>query len=129
MRNIDPTVYLILSAELSTLDPERNQDRSLELETLLDSMQVPYKRLAGKYKTQTERSYIVPFSAGVLKAAKLFGQESVLKLHPDNKAELIYLETGQSQIIGTLQKVSKAEALELDAWSYRPDLNQFYAVK
>lgn len=129
MRHVDNTPYLIISAELGHLDAERNLDRSLQLETLLESAGISYKKLAGKYNGQTERSYIVPFSAGVVKLAQLLAQESILKLYPDNKAELIYLETGKVETIGTLVPISRAEAMLVNSWSYRPDLNQFYTVK
>ncbi len=55
-------------------------------------------------------------------------QESVLEVTQCNKAygTLVYLEDGRREGIGCIKAVTQEEAMQHEAWTYRPDLNTFF---
>lgn len=121
--------FAIISAELSHLGAEVNAERTKELQHALEVRGIGFKPLKGKYKGTTESSFIVEMRSVVEDIAASFEQESILVLDPWNNAKLVFTNSEQVENIGKLIKVTSDEALALDAWSYRPDLNQYYAVK
>lgn len=112
-----------------------NNDSSLELNTirhteLLKALPGTNKEVVGCYKGKQELSIVTALPLDkVLSVAKTFGQESILVLESDNTSSLYMVSTGEVKPIGILETLSKQDALKLDAWSYRADLDQYYAIK
>ncbi len=96
------------------------------------------KPLLGCYKGKTEQSYIVNSrdELAIMNAGWLKGQESILRLGPCDsrdrrKATLQFLqEDGKSfmgeQELGVLVSVGRDEALACEAWTYDPDLKEYF---
>lgn len=116
-----PIVILALNNETKEKDTQALVNAGLELI-------VP---LMGSYKGIEERSYMVPMSehGTALRVAREHNQESILTRYSDGSVYLYYLDTSEQVYLGTFHAVSEAEAKAQDAWTYRPDLNQFYIVR
>ena len=85
----------------------------------------------GSYKGKLEISFILnerDFNKLVRGKWWIENQESVLEVTQCNKsyATLVYLADGARESIGSLKNVSGVEAMQNDAWTYRPDLDQYW---
>jgi hypothetical protein len=93
---------------------------------------IDFKIVDGCYKGQHEQAYItnakyLPEIAALLR----HDQESILALSEAQKnghraAKLIFLKTGNIEKIGVCKAVDQDEAEKHDAWTYRPDLAQYF---
>lgn len=135
-----PRTAFILSAWHS---PERHAKQNERLHyTLgrdLKRYGFAYKELLGKYKGESECSYIVTGGGVVDMAfievlAREFEQESYLVLenhkHGIYKATFIYLDQEQPPVVaGYLRSLDKAiiDALKLD-YSFRPDTGDYFTI-
>lgn len=81
--------WAILSAELSTLSPERNAARTEVLKLWLKAKGTPYLSATGRYGGVDERSVILPriTEEEALQIARRFNQESIL-----NHRGLVYTD-------------------------------------
>lgn len=84
----------------------------------------------GSYKGKLELSFIVneaDYKRHIEWSDWIKDQECVLSVTECNKAyaTLIY-SNGEKVGIGSLKSVDKETALALDAWTYRPDLDQYW---
>lgn len=126
--NIQPRT-LIVSVYLSSnseLDNITNHDTA---RAALDALGVGYIELLGSYRGVTEKSFVIDhsFKRVVELLVRDYSQESYLLLESDRYASLVYSD-GRIEALGYLRGVTRSQALLLDAWSYRADLDQFYAV-
>lgn len=126
--NHQPSV-LIVSVYLSTnssLDNITNHDTA---KAALDALGVGYIELLGSYRGVVEKSLLIDSSHKrvVEILARDYKQESYLLLESDRFASLVFGD-GTTVGLGYLHGVSRSEAMGLEAWSYRADLDQFYAV-
>lgn len=85
----------------------------------------------GSYKGQLETSFLMrrdDFDEHIRNSVYIANQESILRVSECNKqyATLEYLKDGRDEFIGSLKSVPKDEALMHDAWTYRPDINQYW---
>jgi hypothetical protein len=125
---------IIFSVDLKNQTNESYERARRDLIRYLNHIGYPNpKVLLGCYKGITEASYIAPASLSndLLPYLTAQGQESVLYLHGDDHAELVYLngpERGARVSLGTLKPVSMVEAKRLDAWTLDATTNQYYAV-
>lgn len=90
---------------------------------------VEFMELDGQYNSVSERSILVlaKHRAIVERLAAETRQECYLESHNDRHSELVYAD-GTRVAIGKLGPVNKELALTLDAWTYRADIDQYYAV-
>lgn len=132
-----PQKHIIFS-----IDGENNYETCEAFEAYLTKLNIGFKLIKGSYKGQTENSWIVnskDFDA-ILDAGYLDNQESILVLgghdaRDRRQAHLEYLKdtpeasTGDTINLGWLGSVEQAEALACEAYSYRPDLGQYFIAK
>lgn len=91
--------------------------------------------LTGMYKGKREYSYIClsdDFNIFVLPMGFVANQESILRISECNKkyTTLVILSGGSEKHLGCMKSVTEEQAMKSDAWSYRPDLDQYFiAVK
>ena len=84
----------------------------------------------GSYKGKLELSFIVSgsdYAAHIANSRWIKDQECVLEVTECNKqyATLIY-GNGEKVGIGSLKSVDKDAALSQEAWTYRPDVDQYW---
>lgn len=89
------------------------------------------KTCVGSYKGQLETSFLMrsdDFVDHVQGSVYITGQESILRVSECNKqyATLVYLADDSTEFIGSLKCVDKDTALAQDAWTYRPDVDQYW---
>ena len=87
--------------------------------------------LVGMYKGEHENSYVClseDFNSFVLPMGFVTNQESILRVSECNKkyTTLVMLEGGKQTHLGCMKSVTEAEAMKEDAWTYRPDLDQYF---
>jgi hypothetical protein len=84
-----------------------------------------------RYGGVDERSILVVGSdhrSTVEELCQVYKQQCYLESHNDRGTYLVF-KNGAKDYVGQLEPVSDGEALKLDAWSYRPDIKQYYATK
>ncbi len=86
----------------------------------------------GSYKGELELSFLMntsDFEANVRPYGFIDHQESILQVSECNKqyADLMFAD-GTRQSIGSLQDVTKEQAMASEAWTYRPDLNKYWVA-
>jgi hypothetical protein len=96
------------------------------------SNDIGVKPLFGKYKGQSERSFIANWSNFETIKPWLEAEESILILGRSNTngepiARLHYLSTGESVPMGRMVQVTRDEALAEESWTFCP-LNKAYYV-
>lgn len=122
----DNTTYYVFSVYRGQ---DATQDKLNHLEQL-QALSGTNKEVLGCYKGTQELSIVTALPLDkVLNIAMHYGQESILVLESDNTAKLLMVSSGETKTIGKLEQVTKDEALRLDSWSYRADLDQYYAIK
>lgn len=99
----------------------------------LTSRGIDYVQAIGCYKGLGETCFIVSYNHYelILALAGMFEQESILILdegtrHGLRSASLYYLQSGKTVDMGMLTGASKEYALAQDAYTYRPDMNQYW---
>lgn len=129
--NFDPVIIFSVNTPL---------DKPAELlyvQASLNGM-VPVKQVQGCYKDQLEVSYVAAITGkSISKAAQLLkvwelakknNQESILFVDEGRNAMLKYLESGDYDMLGKLERVSPKEAMDYnDAWTR--DGSTFYVCK
>ena len=85
----------------------------------------------GSYKGKLEVSFILnehDFNRFVRGKWWVESQESILEVTECNKAyaTLVYLADNNRESVGSLKRVASEEAIKKDAWTYRPDLDQYW---
>jgi hypothetical protein len=130
---------IILSAELSALTPEQNIVRTNLLSDMIEDLNITFVPVVGRYRGTDENSFLcVPssreeFEALVSFALDNFGQESVL-LNSNggvlNMARGVYLSYALrcDMVARRLVRVTEAQALNSDAYTYRPDNQTFWVA-
>lgn len=124
-------IVFIISAELSKLSYKENEGRTNELHMILQDRGVSFKDVVGSYKGVEETSFVVVGEENrglVMELMRHYGQESVLVSYSDRSSYLIDRD-GVETKLGRLNSVSETVAKGLDAWTYCPVLNQYYAVE
>lgn len=122
MKPVYPTCYLFSGNEH-------------HIEINLKEYGIPYTKVKGKYKGVEELSFLAVTNNEefILDLCRFNKQESYLKVLPDRSCELAYTwygsDGGERDYIGQLQAVTPTEALEQDAWTYVPSLDQYYVVE
>lgn len=113
-------------------------DQTAELVYVESTLGCNVKQVVGCYKGNQETSYIVTFSrddsiGNMSKINRLFelcrknSQESVLMVDSKREARLFFLNINSTQGVGTFQRATPAEAIELGNWTL--DGNQFWICK
>jgi len=90
--------------------------------------------MLGSYKGVAENSFICrkdDFDKHLRWSVFLSGQESILHVASGNKMEatLEYLADGSMVPLGCMHQVCKEEAMQAEAYSYRPDLDIYWIAK
>jgi len=97
------------------------------------------KTCIGSYKGVLEYSFIMlttDFNEHIIPMGWVDNQESVLHIYPEKSGRFstfirenpIGTDNLSEHYLGVMQEVSKKEALVLDGWTYRPDLDVYYGV-
>ena len=105
--------------------------RHIDTQRVMGKMEGEMVQLIGSYKGALELSFILlteDFEKHVKPYGFVSNQESVLLVSECNKqyADLLYLQDGHREALGSLKDVSKDEAMKHDGWSYRPDLGTYW---
>ena len=102
--------------------------------SVLEAMQKTKGRMQvciGSYKGMLEQSFIMHEEDFHHVSAYVKNQESFLYLSDGHKgvvyAELRY-SNGETVQLGQVKAVSKDEAMQHDAWTYRPDMNIYWVA-
>lgn len=81
----------------------------------------------------TDYSKFERMQVHVLELASKYHQESVLRVHNDDTAELLLVGTKGNILeilkLGKLVEVSSIEVLKLSSYSYNPETDKYYAIK
>lgn len=90
--------------------------------------------MLGSYKGVQEHSFIIDrddYLASISGTRFMAGQETVLHVADGNKMEcdIEYLADGRIEHLGCLHQVCKEEAMQSDAWTFRPDMNCYWIAK
>ena len=90
--------------------------------------------MIGCYKGKREHSFICredDFNEFIRNTAFMRGQESILIVASGNKMEAVleYLSDGRIVGLGCMHEVCKEEAMQAEAWTYRPDLDVYWIAK
>lgn len=93
--------------------------------------------LQGMYMGTREDSWLLVLNFGneaaeletLLDLAKAHNQESILISDQDRSTKLIYVNSQQSQDIGTLQAATPFEALQNQNYTYAPHNNTYYITR
>mgnify|MGYP003341069796 CR=1 FL=1 len=122
---------MILSAELSTLDKDTNEQRTAQLRQLLNDNNLPYIQCVGSYQGVEEVSFAVVVNVEqaksmVIEMGQMFGQECVL--YRDNYGHCSLLYSDREESIGTMIAVPEAKAMEHDSWTYNPVAETYFIV-
>lgn len=104
-------MHVVLSAELSTLTAEQNEDRTEELLQYLESLGMEFDRAEGCYKGVKEASFVVQLSTFqevpmLMETAQGYGQESILLVDARDKGYIIPLDGAELVPIGKMQTSS-----------------------
>lgn len=115
--------YVLISAELATLDPTENAERTRAMADDLAASALPHKQVQGCYAGTIEASFLVicPDASSYMTLAALgrqFGQESILAVDADDNARLDYLASDYSVPVGKMIGVSAATALAEHSEAY-----------
>ena len=115
--NAVKTPMIFISAELTTNTKLENDVATATLKRYLKDNGKTFGTYQGRYKGANEVSFGVfateKDTEFFLDAAKVFGQDSVLKLDASREGELIF-SSGQVEPIGKMQSITEAEALKQD---------------
>jgi len=125
---------IIMSAERFDASMGQNSIATDELRAALASSNYSFKEVLGMYKGVSETSFFVEYNNGGALAdlnslASFYDQESILHLDEDRNASLVYCDSDEETKVGLFQAIDKSEAFKLDAYTYCPQLNMYFAVK
>lgn len=101
----------------------------------LEANGIDYKVVEGCYKGEREPAYIVNRKhEREIKFMLKGDQESILFLDEVQKdgtrgAKLIFLKDGHLEKLGRFKPVDADVAAQHDAWTFRPDQNQYYVCE
>lgn len=103
--------------------------------SIADQMQGNIVDMLGCYKGKREHCFICrldDFDAYFRTSVYLRGQESIMLVASGNKMEvgLEYLDGKRKSVdLGCMHEVCREEAMQADAWTYRPDMDVFWIAK
>jgi hypothetical protein len=125
--------HIIFSVERDYMTLSDKVHANNKAMSFMDSRGIDYKLAIGCYEGLGETSYIVSYSHYelILALAGKHEQESILILseatrHGLRPATLYFLQSGDNIDMGYLTGCSKEYALKQNAYTYRPDLNQYW---
>jgi len=131
MRQLEYTQVVILSAELANLSSEENSQRTFNLQTCLDDLNIGYNSAIGVYKYNVETSLVVLINnietLQVLQglAFDSFKQDFILYQDKQGESYLIY-NTLDREHLGKLRKVHKHKVKNKDSYTYMN--NSYYSI-
>jgi len=102
--------------------------------SVLDAMQKTKGKLKvciGSYKGEMEQSFIMHEDDFHHVSAYVKGQESFLYVRDGHKGVVyadLHYNDGETVPLGQIKAVSKDEAMQQDAWTYRPDMNVYWVT-
>ena len=102
-------MYVVLSAELSTLTAEQNAERSGKLRKYLGDTCLDFDVAEGCYKGVKETAFVVQVKTFevvplLLETAAEYGQESILLVDSRDKAYLLFAEGTEIIPLGKVQE-------------------------
>jgi hypothetical protein len=117
--------------QLFILAANGQEDKLIQL---LKGDNIAFKEVQGMYKGVTERSFVVldpglDLEPAIRSLARMFNQESYLRVDPSRKSYLIYLESTKVEYIGSFDAADKHVTKNVDAYTYDPEFNQYYVVR
>lgn len=119
---------LDLVGNKATLKQIRNVKETLKL------YGIKTQTVIGCYNGQLETSFKVENITSVqrdviLLVAIAFKQESILIVDINGRSTLHFASTNVTESLGTLVRVSHAEAQKLQAWTYFPHTDEYFTCK
>ncbi len=111
-----------------------NHNKAIEM---LTREAIPFQVVKGVYKGSSELSFLLSSDSAqghfvnqfmALNLGRLFNQESILEVHNDNTAQLLYLNGTTIANLGEFSEVSEQVALGLDSYTFEPLSQRYFAV-
>jgi len=92
-----------------------------------------YSEAQGAYKGVKETSLVITYESDsqlktLIDLGIAYKQESILILDENRAASLLMLGSNELIPLGSFQAVEKSMALQSDAYTYMPNLDQYYIV-
>lgn len=125
--------FALLSAERADQSASTNKLAHIHLQTELETAQLDYKLLKGRYKGVDEVSYLVPVPKDdtyllVKRLAKQFNQEAILLVDERKIAYLDVLD-GAMDRLGDFMPVDQATAEKSEGFTLDVDTGIYYIIK
>lgn len=104
---------------------------SARVKLMLEENGIEYADIFGKYRGCEESSILMSQEhlSLAISIARDHKQETILLLDSDRTAELLYVESGEREHIGTLRAVTRDEAETRLSCSYNPVTKTYYIVE
>lgn len=101
-----------------------------ELKRQLLKENIDFIEVIGKYKNIIERSLLfsVIYRPKVETIVIKFNQDSYLEILSDSFAQLVF-KSNEIKKLGYLVQISKEDAQLLDAYTYKPETNEYFGIK
>jgi len=121
---------LIVSVYQANESHEKNKQNHEILKGYLTSIGIDLIEISGRYNGKNEDSFILheAHRKVVEIIVRDYNQDCYLESHCDRYSELVFPDDTR-QGLGYLVPINNVEASTLDSWSYRKDLNQYYAIR
>jgi hypothetical protein len=132
MRHLERKFYIV-SAERFERTAEENREATKALFNWLHEMGLPNKMVEGFYGTTPEVSALVVGNeydgteSRVFELARFNNQESVLVVHEDRSAELVFTNGEDSIDLGRWNEITASEAKRVESYTFDPYTERYYA--
>lgn len=122
----------IFSAQKSYRTTDENFLAHKDVKNLLQLSKIPFTEVVGRYKGDTETSFLVvgkEHEQTIKHLSDLYSQESYLHIHPDDFAELVFVAYGRRDKLGYLNEVSAQVANAAENSTFVPTTNLYYTTQ
>lgn len=111
-----------------------NETETHTVMNLLAERYITFKILLGSYKGTLETSFLVHVKDFPQIKDLIKNEESILGLSNRQngglrEGSLIFIKTGQTNSLGIFDKITKAQADDLEAWSFDYETKTYYGVR
>lgn len=125
--------YIIFSVFHFLEDSDTNADNTNTIQSLLESRNIPFRKIYGKYRREFEYSFIVnqDYLQTVKELAARYHQECILLLGEPvvnnvRPVQVLYINTDIMNPIGFLGTAERDDALSNNDYMYDYELDQYF---
>lgn len=134
----------IISAERDDLSEFGKRCATAELCAELRALPYGFKSVVGTYKGVSEIAFVIVLPdnvegqdaavSSVLRLARQHKQESVLRVHRDGAAELLFPGSNHAEVasitpVGQWREITREQAARLAASTFDPHTSKYYAAR